>query len=89
MNLVLTKPVMQRAALAGLTCHALAAQMNTTRWAVRLAEERTGIRLEPIVRRKGWAETPASSVSAHCRGCGLRWVPLVAGTRCSLCAGAG
>jgi hypothetical protein len=89
MNLVLTREVMTEAQRSAQTCHALAAQMNTTRWAVRLAEERTGIRLEPIVRRKGWAETPVSSVSADCRRCGLRWVPLVAGTRCSLCAGAG
>ena len=88
MNRILTPAVMADAQAAALTCRAVAERMNTSRWAVRLAEDRTGIRLEPMVRReRGVVASMCRPVSAVCAGCGRRWVPLVVGTRCSLCVG--
>ena len=78
---------MADAQAAALTCRAVAERHeHVPLGRAARPEERTGIRLEPIVRRERGVVAPGRrAVSAVCPGCGCRWVPATPETRCSLC----
>jgi hypothetical protein len=72
---VLTKVVMEGTNAVGLSRQGLADLVGCSQQAVRLAEERTGIRLEALWRKSGAATMTRDGRSVECVGCGRRLVP--------------
>jgi hypothetical protein len=85
----MTPTTLRAAAGARLTRNQVAAAAGVTYHLVRYYEgvHNVTLRRERRVWQRGGPRAGLPSVSEIC-GCGLRWVPLVAGTRCSLCVGA-